>query len=130
MKTFLPIVTAGSLTLTLLLVGLLFAGRSSEPPDEAATTANTAAASASPTSLPPPGKSDLDAQVWTGLVSSALPQMVQQFRDAGFPAHIVRAILAAQIRDSFAARRKAVDPEAETRPYWNCLLYTSPSPRD
>ena len=113
MKTILVIITGVSLALNLALVGLLFGGRNSEPAGPKTRSAPAAAATA-----PTADKPAADAEVWAGLTSSELPKMTQQLRDAGLPAHVVRAILTAQIRDVFAARRKAIDPGAESRPYW------------
>lgn len=60
----------------------------------------------------------IDASVWPGLHTDELPTLVARLREAGFPPEIIRAILQGQLQRDFAARLKALDPDAENRPYW------------
>lgn len=55
---------------------------------------------------------------WTSLEGSELPAKVERLRESGFPPNVVRAIVAAQIREGFAARRKALIAASPEPPYW------------
>lgn len=55
---------------------------------------------------------------WTSLEGSDLPAKVKRLRESGFPPDVVRAIVAAQIREGFAARRKALIAASPEPPYW------------
>lgn len=109
MKSALPFLIAGSLLLNVLLVGALLAGRNSAP-----APAVTSTPSAPKPATPP----IVDAQTWTGLHAEDLAQMVQSLREAGFPPAVLRAIVATQLRERYAARLKALDPESGSRPFW------------
>src|SRR4051794_27715053 len=111
MKPFLTACSIGSLALNAVLIAMVFAGRDAAPTPEVAK-------GTTPAARPPELAATINDQVWSTLRGEELQKMVQQLRDSGFPIDIVRAILGAQIRESFAARRKAIDPDADTRPYW------------
>jgi len=109
MNLIVALLTAVSLGLNLVLVGILFAGRNatvakSDPTSPAATTRVQA----------PPAK----GPSWTDYKTEDLPAMVQQLRDQGFPSHIVRAVAGGRIRETYAARLRALDPQSESRPFW------------
>lgn len=113
MKTILVLLAAGSLAFNLALVGVLFAGRNSRNDVSSATLNAAVAAPASPSAIPV-----AQADTWSKLRADDLPAMVQQLRDAGFPPDVVRAIMAAQLRELYAARIKALDPNADQRAFW------------
>lgn len=112
MKTLLAVLAALSLCANLALVAVLFAGRS----DSAATSANAGTSSATPASAIAPAEPGPDT--WATLSADDLPAMVQQLRTAGFPRELVRAIAAARIREGFAARYKALRPDAASQAFW------------
>lgn len=64
----------------------------------------------------------IDPGTWTSLQGEDLPTLVAQLRATGFPPNVVRAIVAAQISEQFTARRKALDPEADNRPFWKSQI--------
>jgi hypothetical protein len=80
-----------------------------------------AEARAKPTAAPPlaaaPAAPTTGA-VWPSLQSEELPELVARLRAAGFPPEIVRAMVRAEVARQYAARRKALDPDADTRPAW------------
>lgn len=61
---------------------------------------------------------DVDPALWTNLGGEDLPTLVSRLRGAGFPPSVVRAIVAAQVNESFAARRKALAPPKTDLPFW------------
>lgn len=63
-------------------------------------------------------KPAIDAQTWASLHRTELSEQVAQLRASGFPPATVRAIIAAQLRESFAARRKALMDSAGETPFW------------
>ena len=106
----------GNLALALLLA--VGAGRETAE-DGASRTAKTDPAAK-------PSAPIVDATVWPGLKSDQFPDLVKRLRAAGFPPEIVRAILQAQINELFRARMKALDPDANSRPFWK---RTNPDPK-
>lgn len=80
-------------------------------------TAQRAAASlhAHPAS---PGSAPVDPATWSKLDTTELPELVTRLREAGFPADVIRAIMSGLINEQFAARRRALDPDAANRAYW------------
>jgi hypothetical protein len=114
MKLF-PLVLAGSLAANAVLLGLM-AVNSSADPDAAAKQlrATVAAAKARPpatAATPPPA-------TWTELQADTLAGQRDQLRAAGFPPEIVRAILGAELSESFAERRKAIEQAQGEVPFW------------
>lgn len=55
---------------------------------------------------------------WSELTSSELVTERDRLEAEGFPPSAVRAIIAAQIRERFAARRKAIEAETADLPFW------------
>lgn len=109
MKTFITVLVAGSLALNLLLAGFLLVGRNGTDAAAAAPTRPVrGSAPATPAAQP----------TWTELKTDDLPAMVEQLRAHGFPPHIVRAVAASRIRETTAARMRALDPQAGSRPFW------------
>jgi hypothetical protein len=111
MKTVVAVLIAGSLALNLVLLAVLFAGRETTP----ATSAPTSAA---PKIAAKPTTPAIDDQTWSTLRTEDLSAMVSRLRENGFPPATVRAIMAAHLREAYAARIKALDPDADNRPFW------------
>jgi hypothetical protein len=99
-----------SLGLNTALVAVLATGASSR-------TQTSRAVAATPRAAKPKGPV-VDATVWPKLNSGDLPSLVARLRETGFPPAMVRAIISAQLQEQFAVRRKALDPDADTRPFW------------
>jgi hypothetical protein len=104
----------GSLAVNAALVAFLVIGpsgdSSSRPPS--AVRPATATGSAAATSTP------LDPDVWTALQAGDLAAQRDRLRAGGFPPDIIRSILAAQVNESFAARRKALTAAQPEMPFW------------
>jgi len=60
----------------------------------------------------------LGPETWTALRSDDLAAEIERLRAEGFPPAVIRSILAAQIRESFAARRKALEAAQADTPFW------------
>lgn len=69
---------------------------------------------------------DVDPALWTNLSGEDHAALVTRLRDAGFPPSVVRAIVAAQVGESFAARRKAIAPPKTDIPFWKIDQPTDP----
>jgi hypothetical protein len=65
-----------------------------------------------------PAQPVIEADTWTQLQTGDLPGMVRHLRERGFPPEFIRAIMAAKLRELYADRMKAIDPNIENRPYW------------
>ncbi|MEO5959503.1 MAG: hypothetical protein ABIZ49_02445 [Opitutaceae bacterium] len=114
MKTLPFLVLAVSLAINAAFAFFLVRG-----PGEAATARPSSAAAQVPASdLPPSASPAVDPATWSKMQTAELPTLVSRLRAAGFPPEFVRAILAAQINESFAARHKALDPDADKRAFW------------
>lgn len=111
MNKLAPLLLVGSLILNATLAVLLALGARSN--DAAPTVTPSLAARAAR-----PAGSVIDDSVWPSLSQGDLATQVQRLRDSGFPPAIVRAIMQAQLSEQYAARRKAIDPTADTRPFW------------
>ena len=106
---------AASLAANVALVACLVVGTSDEAPPAAPTaipTASVTATSAAGTGSPP------SADAWAALETGDLAAQRDRLRAEGFPPALVRAILAAQIREGFAARRKAIEAAQPETPFW------------
>src|SRR4051812_10215951 len=110
MKLFSPAWIALSLALNVALVGLLLVGRTKISPADATSEAAVAVAVAAN----PPAASS----AWTQLDPQDLPALVAQLRERGFPPAMIRAITLAQLQETYLARRRALDPNPTTRPFW------------
>jgi len=97
-----------SLALNLALAWLLLAGANRPAPDDAVV----------PALLPPIRPPALDAALWPSLHTTDLPDLISRLRAAGFPPYLVRAVVAAQMDESFAARRLALDSGTDSLPFW------------
>lgn len=117
MKPIALIGLCASLALNVGLLGLLLVGAaSSSSPAPAAAAVDATAAK---TAKSAPSAPAFDEATWSSLRSENLPEMVARLRAAGFPPELVRALMLAQLQEKYAARRKAIDPEADRRPFWS-----------
>ncbi len=115
MKPLTTFLLVASLTANAALVWLVLSHPKSAAPSAGAES--IAAANARPKKSADTAV-EIDANTWVDLDSKDLARHLARLRASGFPIEMIRAILSAQISESFAARRKALDPEAETRPFW------------
>lgn len=106
MKTLLTALLAASLAINAALLFIATSGARSHdaPPVRVAS--------------PIPQAPKLDRNVWPSLNSGDLPTMIARLRRAGFPPEVIRELVTARIDEIFAARRRALDPDADTRPFW------------
>jgi hypothetical protein len=58
------------------------------------------------------------ADTWATLHTGELHAELERLRAEDFPPAIIRAIISAQIRQGFAARRKAIESAMDEQPYW------------
>ncbi len=109
------LVLASSLVANAVLLAMIAVG-SSDDTDAVTRAARTAAAqpktSASKESAAP------GPDTWGELQSGDLAAQRDRLRAEGFPPDLIRAILGAEIRESFAARRKAIENAQGETPYW------------
>lgn len=112
MKTLVSLLAAASLALCAVLCVLLLRGLAL--PDEAAAPAPVVASAPAEVASAP----KIDGMVWADLETPEVRQLADRLRASGFPPEVVRAIIGAQISEQFAQRRKAMDPDANNRPFW------------
>ena len=106
-----------SLALNALLLGILaFGALSDKGPAKTSPVEKRVVV----TPMPEKG-SELDA--WSELHSGELTLQRDRLREEGFPPSAIRAILAAQIRESFAARRKAAEAANASAPFWKGVSF-------
>lgn len=60
----------------------------------------------------------LDKDTWASLKTGDLRALAARLRAAGFPPTVVRAVISAQINESFKARREQLMPASQDRPFW------------
>ena len=117
MNKLVALLLAGSLGLNATLLGLLVVGRTQDRRLPAAPAPVKPARATAPTAP------QIDGTVWPTLQGSGdLPALVASLRESGFPPAMVRAIVQAQVMEQFAARHKALDPEADARPFWKSTI--------
>lgn len=108
MKTLLTALLAASLAINAALLFIATSGaRLHEAPP-------ARAASPVPSSIAP----KLDRGIWSTLNSDDLPTLVARLRRAGFPPEAIRELVTARIDETFAARRRALDPDTDSQPFW------------
>lgn len=105
----LTLVLALSLALNAVGAVLFLLGRNSPAPATAPVQAVAPARTPAPT---------LSPEVWPALETTELPTLIDRLKASGFPPDMVRAVVAAQINELFAARRRALLSTAANRPYW------------
>src|SRR6188768_2373161 len=109
MKKFFDVLLVGSIALSVVLLGILFAGYG---------RAEKVVVSPRTVRTEPQPKPAIDGETWASLRTDDLPAMVQRLRERGVPPEFVRAIITAHLREAYAARMKAVDPDVDRRPFW------------
>lgn len=115
MKKLLPLFLAGSLALNAALA--FYTLRASSTAADGPSGPPTTSRAPMRTSSEPAGPAQL-ADVAPSLATKQLPALVEELRAAGFPPEVVRAMAGTLLSEQFAARRKALDPNAEKRPFW------------
>jgi hypothetical protein len=63
-------------------------------------------------------KADDQHGYWARLQPDEPATLVGRLHAAGFPPEVVRAIIQTKVAEEFQERRKALDPEAASRPFW------------
>jgi hypothetical protein len=126
MKLSVLLVT-GSLVANAALIGVYFSRtspNSGAPSAQGATlsSANAPAAAGSTAgdkkSSPRAATDSVAIKPWGDLNTSDFKELAARLKAAGFPPAVVRAILYAQISDSFKARREQLMPPVEDKPFW------------
>lgn len=112
MKIF-PVLGLLSLTANVALLGVL-AYAAFQP--QAAPARAVAVEKSTP--APKRAKPAPSVGAWSELSSTDLAAQRDRLLAEGFPPSALRAILAAQIRDQFAARRKAIETNLANAPFW------------
>ncbi len=106
---------AGSLVLNVALLAFVVVGHAQAESDALAAATRKPAVSSAPAPLAPAGPG---AQAWEKLKAGSPAEFAARLRDSGFPPKLQRAILAAHLRDTYAARIKALDLSGSDRPFW------------
>lgn len=117
-----PFLLTVSLVGNLALVALVLKTPGDVASSPESTVANPAKAKASGTAATGSGgaidTSDVDPKLWEGLAAGDFAGLTAKLQAAGFPPAVVRAIVSAQVGESFAARRKALTASQGNRPFW------------
>jgi hypothetical protein len=113
MKLF-PLILAGSLAANATLIGLLVLGATDDStPANAPPAATEKKISSATRANRTPGP-----ETWAALRDDDLKAQADKLRAEGFPPALVRAIIAARIHESFAARRRALEAAQADQPFW------------
>jgi hypothetical protein len=112
MKTT-TVIGIASIAANIALLGVIAYGSLASKPAVRLSTGSSMGASAPKKNAGADG-----AEGWADLASSDLAAQRDRLKEEAFPPSAIRAILAAQIREQFAARRKAIDAGALEQPYW------------
>ncbi len=109
------LVLPASLAANVALVAFVIVGAMDD-----SAVAKSADAAAAKENLPPPRATDVTpgAETWAALKSGDLKEQLARLRAEDFPPTLSRAILAAQIHEGFATRRKALEAKEGEQPYW------------
>lgn len=103
-----------SLVVNAALLGALAVGAfESSSSSQTSTVAATTPASSSAGGTTPPRSA-----IWSELSSTDLAAERDRLAAEGFPPEAIRAMLAAQIRERSAARRKAIEGASGNQPFW------------
>ena len=103
-------------------LGVEIAGAARPPAGPAQTRATASATDAA--------ASNVTAQIW-GLLrtNDDLPTLIARLRAAGFPPSVIRSIVAAEIGERFAARRKELIAAQSVTPFWKNQNSSSYDPK-
>jgi len=55
---------------------------------------------------------------WPAPTRENLPGLIERLRFAGYPPHVIRAIVTSLVNELFAERRQALEPSAPDTPFW------------
>jgi hypothetical protein len=108
------LVLSVSLAANLALVAVFVAG-TTDNPASASGPRNVQSAAPAPAAA---DTAPASADVWAELRSDDLHTEIDRLRREGFPPATMRAIIAAQVRAGFAARRKALEAAQGDLPFW------------
>jgi hypothetical protein len=122
----LPLLIAASVAANAALLALVLTRSTAAPSASASATPALRSQPAAP-SAPPA----VNPRLWTDLAADPadLPGFVARLRAAGFPPTVVRALVVAQIREDYAARRRALHPGRGETPFWKNDQPTDPKTR-
>lgn len=109
------IVLAGSLGLNLGFLLLFLGGAKADGAAQKNDRADIPSSSTGPAAAAPIA---IDAQTWSTLQAGDLPAQIARLRVQGFSPAMIQAIVAAQVREDAAARRKALQEKRGRTPYW------------
>lgn len=118
MKPLTTLLLAASLVLNATLAYTALSGRARLADSPAPHSAAGHSTLNPQLSTPPPGLSPVDPATWSKLQTDDLPALVKRLRESGFPPDMVRAIMGGLISEQFAARQRALDPDAANRAFW------------
>jgi hypothetical protein len=113
MKKILPWLIAVSLALNLAFAIVFLRSGSGE-----SRSTDAAVEAPRPAAAPPATSAIAGGEDWASLAPVELPSLVADLRAAGYPPNVIGAIVSAIITEQFAARRAALDPQNENRPFW------------
>ena len=124
----LPFLIAASVAANAALLAFVLSRPAAAP--SATADASTAPALRSSPSVPS-ASAPVNPRLWTDLAADPadLPGLVARLRAAGFPPAVVRALVSAQIREDYAARRRALHPGRGDTPFWKIDQPTDPKTR-
>jgi hypothetical protein len=114
MKPFVYAALAVSVMINALLVHYALGGTAFLGESPAGAGASGVAAAPSHAA----GGTAIDSKIWPTLQTDDLSSLVARLREAGFPKDMIRAIIGSLVDEQFAARRKALEPDAAKRPFW------------
>ncbi len=103
------LVLALSLAANVALVAVFVAGGNSAHPTATVERASVARAA--------PAKAAVNAETWSALQNEDRRAEIAKLQAEGFPPAVIRAIVLAQVMESFAARRKALEGASDTA-FW------------
>jgi hypothetical protein len=112
---FTNVFLAASLAVNAALVGAFVMGVSGDP---AASPGPSAAASAAPVRARAAVPAGVDPELWNKLPAGDWPALMASLHAKGFPPSVIRAIVAAQVSESFRDRRKALGSAIDNIPFW------------
>lgn len=111
----------GNLALGFVLTRHLTSGSAPSTTDASANAPAIAGSSQPqrPTAAEAAATIGTNEKTWEKLASAgALPDLIARLRAAGFPPSVIRAIVATQIREQYAAKRKELFANVEDVPFW------------
>lgn len=116
MKPISLVITASLAANAALLAALFLHSPNAASPSH--STGITSKSSPSSTTAKNDPTAGVDPALWKNVGDSDFAAQVTRLRAAGFPPALVRAIMTAQIYESFAAKRNALNPPANPAEFW------------